>query len=117
MIDRFGDVPPEAEHLMWIALLKALSARLQIERVFLRGGKVVFRFSPSATLDGAKLVFALNKAKSDLVLQRSGTGTVLLLNRAGEPEQLMELAVDALEKVVPAVEDETNPNVQRKVTE
>ena len=117
MIDRFGDVPPEAEHLMWIALLKALSARLQIERVFLRGGKVVFRFSPSATIDGAKLVFALNKAKSDLVLQRSGTGTVLLLNRAGEPEQLMELAVDALEKVVPAVVDETNPNVQRKVTE
>ena len=84
---------------MWIALLKALSARLQIERVFLRGGKVVFRFSPSATIDGAKLVFALNKAKSDLVLQRSGTGTVLLLNRAGEPEQLMELAVDALEKL------------------
>ena len=51
------------------------------------------------------------------MLQRSGTGTVLLLNRAGEPEQLMELAVDALEKVVPAVVDETNPNVQRKVTE
>ncbi len=117
MIDRFGDVPPEAEHLMWIALLKALSARLQIERVFLRGGKVVFRFSPNATIDGAKLVSALNKAKSDLVLQRSGTGTVLLLNRAGEPEQLMELAVDALEKVVPAVVGETNPNVQRKVTE
>ena len=113
MIDRFGDVPPEAEHLMWIALLKALSARLQIERVFLRGGKVVFRFSPNATIDGAKLVSALNKAKSDLVLQRSGTGTVLLLNRTGEPEQLMELAVDALEKVV----EEKTPNVQRKVTE
>ena len=32
-------------------------------------------------------------------------------------EQLMELAVDALEKVVPAVVEEKTPNVQRKVTE
>ena len=41
LIDRFGDVPPEAENLLWIALLRGLAAKLGIELVFLRMGKLL----------------------------------------------------------------------------
>ena len=106
LIDRFGDVPPEAEHLLWIALLKSLAARLGVEMVLLRAGKLTLRFSPYAKVDGARLVRALNRAKKTrLVLQQAGTATMLVLDRKGEPEELMELAVDALEQLLVQMEE------------
>ena len=105
LIDRFGDVPPEAEHLLWIALLKSLASRLGVEMVLMRAGKLTLRFSPYARVDGARLVKALNRAgKTRLTLQQAGTATLLVLDRKGEPEQLMELAVDALEQLLAQME-------------
>ena len=105
LIDRFGDVPPEAEHLLWIALLKSLASRLGVEMVLMRAGRLTLRFSPYARVDGARLVKALNRAgKTRLTLQQAGTATLLVLDRKGEPEQLMELAVDALEQLLAQME-------------
>ena len=104
LIDRFGDVPPEAEHLLWIALLKSLCARLGVEMVFMRAGKLTMRFSPYTRVDGEKLVRALNRLKGNLVLQKVGTGTALQLNEKGDAEQLMEKAVDAVEDLLSAME-------------
>jgi len=98
MIDRFGDVPVEAEHLLWIALLKSLCARLGIELVHMRANRLTMRFSPYARVDGQKLVLALNRLKKHrMILQQAGTATMLVLEEKGEPEALMETAVDTLE--------------------
>ena len=105
MIDRFGDVPVEAEHLLWIALLKSLAGRLGVEMVHLRAGKLTMRFSPYATVDGRKLVLALNRMKKHrLVLQQQGTATALVLDQKGDAEVLMEYAVDALEQLMAEME-------------
>ena len=101
MIDRFGDVPPEVENLLWIALLKSLCHRMGIEMVFIRLGRLTMRFSDSAKLDGEKLIAALNRLKKDrLLLQQVGTSTALVLDQKGEPEVLMEKAVSVMEKLV-----------------
>lgn len=71
----------------------------------MRAGKLTLRFSPYARVDGARLVKALNRAgKTRLTLQQAGTATLLVLDRKGEPEQLMELAVDALEQLLAQME-------------
>lgn len=104
MIDRFGDVPVEAEHLLWIALLKALCAKLGVEMVYMRAGKIMMRFSPYTQVDGQKLVAALPKLKRHrLLLQQVGSSTALMLDEKGEPEELMEKAVDAVELLMDAM--------------
>ena len=101
LIDRFGDVPPEAENLLWIALLRGLAARLGIELVFLRMGKLLMRFSPYTKVDGQKLIDSLNRMKDTrLSLRQTRSETLLALNRTGEPEGLMESAVDELENLL-----------------
>ena len=101
LIDRFGDVPPEAENLLWIALLRGLAARLGIELVFLRMGKLLMRFSPYTKVDGQKLIDSLNRMKDTrLSLQQTRSETLLALNQTGEPEGLMESAVDELENLL-----------------
>ena len=101
LIDRFGDVPPEAENLLWIALLRGLAARLGIELVFLRMGKLLMRFSPYTKVDGQKLIDSLNRMKDTrLSLRQTRSETLLALNQTGEPEGLMESAVDELENLL-----------------
>ena len=86
--------------LLWIALLRGLAARLGIELVFLRMGKLLMRFSPYTKVDGQKLIDSLNRMKDTrLSLRQTRSETLLALNRTGE-EGLMESAVDELENLL-----------------
>ena len=38
--DRFGPIPPETEELLRIVPLRRLAARLGVEKVFLKGGRM-----------------------------------------------------------------------------
>ena len=42
--DRFGPVPPETEELLRIVPLRRLAARLGVEKVFLKGGRMTLFF-------------------------------------------------------------------------
>lgn len=42
--DRFGPIPPETEELLRIAPLRRLAARLSVEKVFLKGGRMSLFF-------------------------------------------------------------------------
>jgi transcription-repair coupling factor (superfamily II helicase) len=42
--DRFGAIPPQSEELMRIITLRHMAARCGMERVVLKGGKMVCRF-------------------------------------------------------------------------
>ncbi|MCI1647021.1 MAG: transcription-repair coupling factor [Bacteroides sp.] len=44
LIDRFGPVPPETEELLRIVPLRRISARLGVERTFLKGGRMTLFF-------------------------------------------------------------------------
>ena len=44
MEDRFGPVPPETEELLRIVPLRRLAARLGVEKVFLKGGRMTLFF-------------------------------------------------------------------------
>ena len=42
--DRFGPIPPETEELLRIVSLRRLAARLGVEKVFLKGGRMSLFF-------------------------------------------------------------------------
>ena len=42
--DRFGPVPPETEELLWVVALRRMAARLGVEKVFLKGGRMTLIF-------------------------------------------------------------------------
>ena len=44
LVDRFGPVPPETEELLRIVPLRRIAARLGIEKVFLKGGRMTLFF-------------------------------------------------------------------------
>lgn len=46
--DRFGPVPPETQELLRIVPLRRLAARLGVEKVFLKGGRMTLFFVSNA---------------------------------------------------------------------
>ncbi|MDR2513945.1 MAG: transcription-repair coupling factor [Christensenellaceae bacterium] len=95
LIDRFGELPPEAERLLWIALFKSRLEALGLDLAVMRGNQLVMRFSALAALDFSLLVGGLLKAPA-LSLQNTNP-PCLLLRAKGEPERLMQAAILALE--------------------
>ncbi|MDR3084726.1 MAG: transcription-repair coupling factor, partial [Christensenellaceae bacterium] len=97
LIDRFGELPQEAERLLWIALFKSRLEALGLDLAFMRGNQLVMRFSQLAALDFSLLVKGLAQARG-LSLQNTNPPCLLLKSR-GEPEKLMEAAILALEEL------------------
>ena len=55
LIDRYGSVPPSAENLLRIALIRAAAHRLYITEVRNSEGQIIFTFKPDAKLNGEKV--------------------------------------------------------------
>ena len=84
LVERGQADSPEAENLLWIALLRGLAAKLGIELVFLRMGKLLMRFSPYTKVDWQKLIDSLNRMKDTrLSLRQTRSETLLALNQMG----------------------------------
>ncbi len=99
LIDRFGDVPPEAENLLWISFLKAQAQKLGVDLVFLRAGLLTMRFSPSSSVDPNKLLKGLNALGGQITLSNTQP-PCMVLRGGGEPEAQAERACAALETML-----------------
>lgn len=54
--DRFGPLPPEAEHLLDVARLRVEAAALRLERVEVRGGRARIAFAPATPVSPDRVV-------------------------------------------------------------
>ena len=102
LIDRFGDVPVEAENLLWIAFLKAQAQRVGLDLVFMRGNRLLMRFSPRCSIDPQRLLRGLKALDGELTLQNAQP-PCLLLRGEGTAESLLERACAALEGLLQAM--------------
>jgi transcription-repair coupling factor (superfamily II helicase) len=71
LLDRFGEPPLPVLNLMDVAQLKALAAKAQVELLQLKGTELHLKFSPSATLDPAKLFAYVSENRNEMTLSAS----------------------------------------------
>lgn len=100
--DRFGPVPPETEELLRIVPLRRLAARLGIERVFLKGGRMSLFFinnpeSPyfQSTAFGRMISYMMMYTRRCDLRDQNGKRSMLVKNVPN-----VETAVSILQEIV-----------------
>ena len=100
LIDRFGDPPEEVVHLVDIAHLRALCARLGVNRVTGGVGSLTFRLDPDYMPEINRLYRVLQEGGQRLVFAAS-KDPALLFNESKQPtETLIRDAVPVLEGIL-----------------
>ncbi|MCA9509112.1 MAG: transcription-repair coupling factor, partial [Myxococcales bacterium] len=66
ILDRYGPLPPDGEHLVDVIRIKALAARLGVVAVDLARGELVLTVGPSAKIDPQRLVNLLTGGSNEL---------------------------------------------------
>ena len=84
LIDRFGNIPKPAEHLLKIALLKALAHTVYITELTGNSQSLTVRFLPQAKLDGLKLMEIARDYKGAMKLKGGEEPGLTLLFKPGE---------------------------------
>ncbi|MBQ4437210.1 MAG: transcription-repair coupling factor [Clostridia bacterium] len=100
LIDRFGDPPQEAVNLVDIAHLRALCARLGINRVSGTPGGLVFRFDPDYMPDFNRLYKVLEQGDERLIFSASKEAALVYHDKGKTSEQLVKAAVPVMENIV-----------------
>ena len=114
MLDRFGEAPPAVDHLMDIAHLRALAARLGVAQVTWRGGTLHMRFEEAYAPDPIRLLNAILLADSRrLALSNAKPAQLLLKDPKLKEEAMLREGVKVLEKVI-AVMDDLKPGGGKK---
>ena len=89
--DRYGHLPPEAEHLLAMADLRVQAERLGIAHLEMKKGRVVVQFVEGAPVDAGKLLSWVQSG-TEATLSPSGVVTVPASDDPGERlEQVGEL--------------------------
>jgi transcription-repair coupling factor (superfamily II helicase) len=71
--DRFGPLPPEAENLIELSILKTMLKKAQVILLEFKNGSLLFHLNdPSNQLDSNKLVQIINQQKDRVSLEPSG---------------------------------------------
>ena len=96
MIDRFGEPPHEAELLLDIARLRALSSHVGASRVFRRPGQLSFKLEQRFVPEPALLLSAMAKADSRFALTPSATPLLILRGSWPSDEAALPDAVRAM---------------------
>ncbi len=63
LTDRYGELPPEVENLMRLALIRAYAIRARIAEIGTKGGRLTLRYDEGASPDGARLLAVLQGQK------------------------------------------------------
>lgn len=115
MIDRFGDLPFEAELLLRIARIKVLGRTAKVESIKKQKTKTEIRFSPEGTAqtDGAKLLNDSMQFGRAIGFSMDGSQLVLTIDarHTGKQtdfdilESLMDLLPDAIKETVSSKSD------------
>ena len=86
LVDRFGDLPREAENLLSIALIRHLAGKLGIDRVQLQAGKLVLNFEQLSGFDPRRMSLLMEKFGTRLTVF-GGTKPKLALKLTKKPSQ------------------------------
>jgi transcription-repair coupling factor (superfamily II helicase) len=85
--DRFGKIPPQAEELIRLVLLRKMGKELGIEKIFLKGGRMSLFFisnleSPYYSSDafGNILMYAANHPMECRLREDNGKRSILITN-------------------------------------
>ncbi len=100
LIDRFGEPPAEVVCLVDIAHLRALCARLGINRVTGAPGSLIFRFDPEYMPDFNRLYRALEHGDERLIFSASREPALTFHEARATAEELIKKAVPVFEDVL-----------------
>jgi transcription-repair coupling factor (superfamily II helicase) len=73
LTDRFGALPEEAERLLDIVRIRAAARAIGVEKVESGEGRALITFSPTTTIDPARLVHAIQGSRGRLTMKREFT--------------------------------------------
>jgi transcription-repair coupling factor (superfamily II helicase) len=73
LLDRFGPLPEPAAQLLDIVRIRIAARSLGVERVEAGAGKAVITFSPSTSIEPARLVSAIQASRGRLKMRREFT--------------------------------------------
>ena len=100
LVDRFGDEPLCVANLVAVAYLKAMCAKLGIDRVNQADGRIDMRFAANAQVDGQKLFKALTGFDKWLTLNAAPPVTLTLKDTTLNREDLLMLCVKVMERLL-----------------
>ena len=100
LVDRFGDEPLCVANLVAVAYLKAMCAKLGIDRVNQADGRIDMRFAANAQVDGQKLFKALTGFDKRLTLNAAPPVTLTLKDTTLNREDLLMLCVKVMERLL-----------------
>ncbi|MEX1999695.1 MAG: transcription-repair coupling factor [Gemmatimonadales bacterium] len=83
--DRFGPLPPEADHLLLVAALRVVGTRLGIESILIRGNEARVSFRAGATPRLARLTAALDDVQFAADVRRTMPLHLRLARLGGMP--------------------------------
>jgi transcription-repair coupling factor (superfamily II helicase) len=83
--DRFGPLPPEADHLLLVAALRIVGTRLGIESILIRGNEARVSFRAGATPRLARLTTALDDVQFAADVRRTKPLHMRLARLGGLP--------------------------------
>ncbi len=89
LIDRFGDVPPETESLIQVALIQARCREIGVKRVALDGGKVLFEFFSDNNGLTAEAVSKLSEAYGMKMIINISARPFIKIPAAGRQKKLL----------------------------
>jgi transcription-repair coupling factor (superfamily II helicase) len=73
LADRFGPLPPVAEHLLDTVRIRVAARALAVEKLEVGEGKALVTFAPSTSIDPQRLVQAIQRSRGRLRLRREFT--------------------------------------------
>ena len=97
LLDRFGPLPREAEHLLAVIRLKIAARRLGIAQVMLDGAELVFTAAPTTRVDPGKLHKLVTRRRADLRVMPDQRIRAALAER--DPESLFARAGEVLREL------------------
>ena len=99
LVDRFGDEPQAVANLVAVAYLKALCARLGIERVHQTDGRIDMKFSQKTRVDGQKLFNAMQKFDPRLTFANMPS-MLIMRDKTKAREDMLHLTLRVMERLI-----------------
>ena len=99
LVDRFGDEPQAVANLVAVAYLKALCARLGIERVHQTDGRIDMKFSPKTRVDGQKLFNAMQKFDPRLTFANMPP-MLIMRDRTKARDDMLHLTLSVMQRLI-----------------
>jgi transcription-repair coupling factor (superfamily II helicase) len=97
LLDRFGPLPKEAEHLLAVIRLKIAARKLGIAQLLLEGGELVFTAAPTTRVDPGKLHKLVTRGREGLRVMPDQRIRAAL--RARDPASLFARAGEVLREL------------------